>query len=130
MQKLASILLETIAWFFLPLLTTANDGPALCFHKGAPDPPKPPKIKMPKMPKMPKLKIPHVEIPPAAPPPPTPPNQTMTSDVGQAQQDAVVGALRRKGQRSTLFAGEGAYQGSLGGGSAGEGSQGGQKTLG
>lgn len=65
--------------------------------------------------------MPAFEIPPAPAPAP---NQTVTTDVGQAEDDARVSALRRRGlaSGSTIFAGPGGYKPKALGAASGYGS--------
>lgn len=59
------------------------------------------------LPKMPKFEMPSFTMPELPPPAVPAPNQTLTTDMGQAEDDARVSALRRKGLAggNTILAG-------------------------
>ena len=89
---------------FLDLPTVGANGrlSTLNFGGGSAAPPKPPKIKAPEPPKFDFPKYEAPALPPVQPPAPV---QVTTADNTSAGDDARSAALRRKGIRSTLFAG-------------------------
>lgn len=84
----------------------------LSLFKGGGSKPKPKAKVRAEVPSVPKMQMPEIQTPELPPPPVPAPVQTLTTDQGQAEDDARTSALRRRGlaSQSTIFAGPGGYK--------------------